>query len=318
MTITILRREIDSGSRGSPATDFPPTPLDLIALTPLTERTSGSPDVIIGLIDGPVLMDHPDLATAHVREIPADASGFCTHAGSAACVHGTFVAGILAAKRGTAAPAICPGCSLLVRPIFAEATPATGEMPRATAAELAQAILDCLDAGARIINISAALRPGRITNEHALTAALNQAVQRHVIVIAAAGNHRTVGGTAITAHPSVIPVVSCDQRGRPSDQSNLSSSIGRRGLSAPGDRITSLGVDGNTLTLSGTSTAVPFVTGTVALLWSEFPDASVVAIKLAVTRPDFGRRNTVVPPLLDASRSYAALLTTTRKGRELS
>ena len=40
---------------------------------------------------------------------------------SAACVHGTFVAGILSAKRGSAAPAVCPDCTLLVNPVFSEA-----------------------------------------------------------------------------------------------------------------------------------------------------------------------------------------------------
>jgi hypothetical protein len=34
-------------------------PLDLVKLTALMERTSGSPEVTIGLIDGPVAMNHP-------------------------------------------------------------------------------------------------------------------------------------------------------------------------------------------------------------------------------------------------------------------
>ena len=45
----------------------------------------------------------------------------------------------------------------------------------------------------------------------------------------------------------------------------LGSSIGRRGLSAPGDAITSLSAAGPPLTLGGTSVAAPFVTGTIAL-----------------------------------------------------
>ena len=57
--------------------------LDLVNLTALTERTSGSPDVTIGLVDGPV------------------------------------------------APAICPDCTLLLRPIFAETTSGREQMPSA-------------------------------------------------------------------------------------------------------------------------------------------------------------------------------------------
>ena len=291
------------------------TPLDLVRLTALTNHTTGTPDVIIGLIDGPVAMNRPELTSEHVREIPGNVRGACTQANSMACLHGTFVAGILSAKRGSVAPAICPNCTLLVRPIFAETRTANGEMPNATPEELARAILECTDAGARVLNISAALAQPSIKNERALEEALDQAARRGVIVIVAAGNQGTLGSTAITCHPWVIPVVGYDQQGRPMNHSNLGSSIGRRGLGAPGDGITSLGAEGEPLTLGGTSAAAPFVTGAVALLWSEFPNASAAAIKLAITQPTSRRRNTVVPPLLDAWMSYQSLVTTNAKRR---
>ena len=144
-------------------------------------------------------------------------------------------------------------------------------MPSATPQELAAAIIECIDAGARVINLSLALAQPSTKGEQSLEEALNQAVRRGVIVVAAAGNQGTLGSSAITRHPWVIPVVACDVRGRPMNESNLGSSIGRRGLSAPGDGITSLGAEGQPLTLGGTSVAVPFVTGAIALLWSEFP-----------------------------------------------
>ena len=92
------------------------------------------------------------------------------------------------------------------------------------------------------------------------------------------------------------------------NESNLGSSIGRRGLAAPGDGITSLGSGGPPLTLGGTSVAVPFVSGTIALLWSEFAHATAVQIKLAVTGASTARRPSVVPPLLDAANAYQILL----------
>ena len=45
-------------------------PLELVRLTALMEATSGSPEVKVGLIDGPVVTQHPDLASEHLREIP--------------------------------------------------------------------------------------------------------------------------------------------------------------------------------------------------------------------------------------------------------
>jgi subtilisin family serine protease len=249
-------------------------------------------------------MNDPELASQHIREIPGNRSGTCTQANSTACLHGTFVTGILSAKRGSVAPAICPNCTLLVRPIFAETVASNGEMPSAMPEELAQAILDCIDAGARVLNISAALAQPSVKSERALGEALDQAAKRGVIVIVAAGNQGTLGSTAITCHPWVIPVVGYDLQGRPMNHSNLGSSIGRRGLGAPGDRITSIGANGNALTLGGTSAAAPFVTGAIALLWSEFPTATATEIKLAATQAYIPRRTTVVPPLLDAWAAY--------------
>jgi subtilisin family serine protease len=283
-------------------------PLDLVKLPALMQRTSGSPDLKIGLIDGPVVTQHPDLAGEHLREVPGKNGSACTQANSSACLHGTFVAGILAAKRGSGAPGICPNCIVLVRPIFAETKKATNEeTPSATPAELAQAILDCMDAGARVLNVSAAIAQPSIKHERTLEEALDQASKRGVILVVAAGNQGALGGTVITRHPWVIPVVGYDLQGKPMNHSNLGRSIGRRGLGAPGDRVTSLGAHGKPLTLGGTSAAAPFVTGAVALLWSEFPTATATEIRLAATQAHIPRRPTVVPRLLDAWAAYQAM-----------
>ncbi|MCI0353505.1 MAG: S8 family serine peptidase [Beijerinckiaceae bacterium] len=283
-------------------------PLDLVRLTALMERAQGRAEIVIGLIDGPVVLSHPDLAAGRLREMPGKLGSACARSDSAACQHGTFVAGILSARRGSPAPAICPGCTLLVRPIFSEATPANGDMPSAKPEELAAAILACLEAGAHVLNISAAIAQPSSKSERALQEALDEAAKRGVIVVAAAGNQGTLGGTAITSHPWVIPIAAYDLAGRPLGQSNLGISIGRRGLGAPGDRITSLGANGKPVTLGGTSAAAPFVTGAVALLWSENLGVTAGAMKLAVTQAGSRRRTSVVPPLLDAWGAYQSLL----------
>jgi subtilisin family serine protease len=279
------------------------------------ERATGSPEVKIGLIDGPVVTQHPDLAGERLHEIPGKNGATCTQANSTACLHGTFVAGILSAKRNSPAPAICPDCTLLIRPLFGETTSGREHMPSATPQELAAAIIECIDAGARVINLSLALAQPSIKGEQALEEALNQAIRRGVIMVAAAGNQGTLGSSAITRHPWVIPVVACDLAGRPMNESNLGGSIGRRGLTAPGDGITSLGAEGQPLTLGGTSVAAHFVTGTIALLWSEFPTASAGQIKLAVTQAGAPRRASVVPPLLDAMAAFQALSTANERRR---
>jgi subtilisin family serine protease len=158
--------------------------------------------------------------------------------------------------------------------------------------------------------MSAALAQPSTKAERSLEEALDQAARRGAIVVAASGNQGTLGSSAITRHPGVIPVAAFDQRGRPLDSTNLGNSLGRRGLGAPGEEVTSLGTDGKPYTFAGTSAAAPFVTGAIALLWSEFPAATAVDVRIAVTQASSPtRRATVVPPLLDAWAAYLLLKT---------
>lgn len=280
--------------------------LEVAGLTALMGVTAGVPEAMVGLIDGPVAADHPDLAAENIRRLSPSTNG-TTELNGAATAHGTYVAGILAARRGSRAPAICPGCTLLVRPIFVETASDDIEMPSATPDEVADAIAECVEAGARVLNLSVAVASPSPNKEQKLEEALSYAARRGAIVVAAAGNQGTIGSSAITRHVWVIPVAACDRRGQPIGSSNLGSSIGRRGLRAPGEDVTSLGARGEPVTSGGTSAAAPFVTGTVALLWSAFPTAGATEIKRAITRASTAARKTIVPPLLNAWAAYQAM-----------
>ena len=163
-----------------------------------------------------------------------------------------------------------------------------------------------IGAGARIINLSVGLMAPPLRAERGLEQALQEAARRGAVVVAAAGNQGVVGGSAITRHPWVIPVVACDRQGRALAASNLGASIGRYGVAAPGHDITSLAAAGGYAKFSGTSAAVPFVSGTVALLWSLFPGASATRLRLAIMAGP-ARRRSVAPPLLDAWAAYQTL-----------
>jgi subtilisin family serine protease len=282
--------------------------LSLVGLPPLMALGTGSARVPIGLVDGPVALDHPDLAGGNIREVRPGAGSACARRESVACRHGTFVAGILVAMRRSRAPAICPDCPLLVRPICSAGATAKALIPSATPEALAAAIIDCVDAGARIVNASAALEQlPTARGERELEWALDHAAARGVIVVAASGNQGQVGSTTITRHPAVIAASACDLFGRPIAASNHGRSIGLRGLRAPGEAVTSLGTAGDVVTSGGTSVAAPFVTGALALAWSRFPDATADQVRLAVMVAHSPRPAAVVPPLLDAWAIHAAL-----------
>ncbi|HEV7474199.1 MAG TPA: S8 family serine peptidase [Pyrinomonadaceae bacterium] len=312
-----LRRQFMPSGVSSKTAPRSNTPLDLVNLTPLMELSRGRGQTMIALIDGPVATGHPDLSEANIRELPGRLPGTCDQTRSFACMHGTFVAGILIARRGSLAPAICPDTTLLVRPIFAETSATNAPMPSATPKELATAIFDCVEAGAHIINLSAALVQPSSKGERRLEEALDYSARRGVIVVAAAGNQGTVGSSVITRHSWVIPVIACNSLGRPLSYSNLGNSIGRRGLSAPGENITSLVANGKQLTFGGTSAAAPFVTGAIALMWSEFPNATAAQVKFSIMRSTVGGSATVVPRLLNAWSAYQAMATTHARGGAL-
>jgi subtilisin family serine protease len=217
------------------------------------------------------------------------------------------VAGILSSKRGSRAPAICPECTLLVRPIFPELTRGGERWPGTSAQELAEAIVEAVKAGARVLNLSVDLLAPSSSGERRLCEALNYAASTGAIAVVAAGNQSLIGSSALTRHPWVIPVIACRESGEPLTISNLGASMGANGLRAPGENVTSIGTDGAAGTFSGTSAAAPFVSGTAALLWSLFPKASATAIKMALTRFQTRRPLTLVPPLLDAWAAYRNL-----------
>lgn len=278
----------------------------LINLGFLTNRT-GSEKIRIGLIDGPVMINHPLLSNKNIVEIGINPHTNCIKTDSMACSHGTFIAGILKAKKKLGAPALCPDCTLLIRPVFNEnQISQDSSIPYTNPKNLSKAIIDCVNANVNIINLSLALTNPSVNPEYELDNAFHYAAKRNVLIIAAAGNQGKVGSTAITRHPWVIPVIACNNHGQFLQFSNLGNSIGRRGLTAPGENIESLGtLNNNTIRFSGTSVAAPFVTGIIALLWSEFPELSASEIKRAINILNTGK--SLIPPIVNAMSSYKYL-----------
>lgn len=288
--------------------------LDLVKLTPLMARTPGRAEIAVGLVDGPVALDHRELVRERIRDIPGGPTGSCSRPDTSACSHGTFTAGILSARRGSSAPGLCPGCTLLLRPIFTDSALNQLGVASATADELASAIVDTVSAGARVLNLSLALVHSSSAGERQLQEALSYALHRGALVVVAAGNEGTMGSSVMTRHPWVIPVGACDLHGRPLTQSNFGPTIGMRGLLAPGQEVTSLGSGGGAVRAGGTSVAAPFVTGAVALLWSEFPHATANEIRVAVTHATAWRRPTIVPPLLNAWAAFRYMMAPQERG----
>jgi subtilisin family serine protease len=269
--------------------------IELARLDGLMQRTAGRADVRVGLVDGMVNSSHPLLTDARIEStVPGRPS--CDLRSGVGCAHGSFLAGLLVGQGG-----ICPGVTLVSRPVFRDAAPAPS-VPSATPDTVAEAIFGLVEAGASAINVSAGIASGGLRRFPALDDACDFARDRGVAIVAASGNQGRVGATALFGHEWVIPVASCLENGAADFRSNVGPTVGRRGLRAPGFGIAWGGIE-----MRGTSVAAVFVTGTLALLRSMLPGRTAYQLRSALLLEP-RRSVTVTPPLLDAAASFERLM----------
>jgi subtilisin family serine protease len=291
-------------------------PLSQIRLRSIMDISSGSPEIKIGLVDGPLDYTHIAFQGSRITAVKESQLAACKNASSIACRHCTFVAGILFARRGTSAPAICPDCTLILRPVFMDEKRSTHSkggkdiiFPSTVPDELSNAIVEVVDAGARMINLSLGLSTSTLMTYPTLQEAYGYARKHGTIIVAASGNQGNIGGVSLLNNQWVIPVSACDHNGRLEPRSNFGPSIGQRGVMAPGVNIISTSSGGGYVQMSGTSFATPFVTGALALLWSIFPKARTTELIRAI-RPavfSYGRKS-IIPPLVDIEAAYHTLM----------
>ena len=227
-------------------------------------------------------------------------NGSCAVDPSSACNHGTFVMGLLGARRDALIPGLCPECRLLHVPLFIDEN-----SPSASVVELANAIRVAVAAGARLINLSLAILDDNSQNDPDLAATLDYAEANSAVVLVAAGNQGRLAMGQLLSHPVTVPVVAVDGTGLLLPDCNFGPSISRRGIAAYGYEVRGYAPGGGTAVMSGTSVATAVATGTLALLWSERPNVEGAQIRAAVAR--LAPRNGPIPPMLDRDTFFAAL-----------
>lgn len=275
----------------------PDAALHATGLMDLMRLSSGRPAISVALVDGPVATDHPDLAGRRFINL----AGTATPGASEARDHGTFIAGMLAARDAPPIRGICPDCTFLLHPLFG------AEGSRAGVNELAQAIVQAVKAGANVINLSLGIECESNPDQGVLTEALHFATARGTLVVAAAGNQARVGRSMSTGSDATIIVSGADLQGKPAEGTNLSAS-GALGIAAPAAAV-GLSPASGPVAMAGTSVATVFVTGTIALLRSVFPQAGLGELRRAVTGWP-GRPRSLAPPLLDAMTAFKRLAAT--------
>ena len=205
-----------------------------------------APKITVAVIDSGICANHPDLAGRiepgwdflDNDAVPQDDFG-----------HGCSVAGIIAANinDGIGIAGVAPNAQIM--PLRVLNSSGVGSY-----SNVAAAIVYAADNDASIINLSL----GGVNPSTTLENAVNYAVAKGVIVVAAAGNNGMEGVLFPAAYPDVIAVGSVDPDLQHSSFSNFGSKID---VWAPGRDILTTRADGSYSLVSGTSFAVPYVTG---------------------------------------------------------
>ncbi len=189
--------------------------------------------------------------------------------------HGTPITGIIAAKHNTiGVPGICPNCRIL--PIKASYLEHLVEKTKSispytegtsTTGTISSAIEYAAKNGADVVNLSMSTP----SNSTVLRESVNEAYEKYNCIIIAPGDNEDEEDEAYpAAYDNVIGVtaVKVDSQNRVLKRTNAQYGTWID-VVAPGDNIFSLTLESNSIkAYSGTSLAVPFVTGLAALVRS--------------------------------------------------
>jgi subtilisin family serine protease len=255
------------------------------------ERTHGSSDLVVAVLDTGVDAAHPDLAGAVRAGFNIGAGNRDTHDRDG---HGTAVAGIIAARTNNheGVAGICWACSILPVKVL-------GDDGRGSMDDLALGIVRAVDAGARVINMSLGGPVGSATLDQAIA----YATAKNAVLVAAAGNDGTSVPFYPAANPEVISVAATDESDQLYSWSNFG---GWARLAAPGCN-PGPAPSGGYVMFCGTSSATPVVSGLIALALSLEPNAEVPAIVHAVTETAKPIGAVLARGRIDAAASLAAL-----------
>jgi cyanobactin maturation PatA/PatG family protease len=243
------------------------TATDVAAIPGLPElwaQTFGDPRICIAVLDGPVDLTHRSLAGANLSQIETLASGVTVS--GPATEHGTQVASVVFGQHDGPVKGIAPRCRGLIAPIF---TDVVGDSPvPCSQLDLARALLQVLQAGANIINVSGGQFSPSGTAHPILADAVKACARGGVLIVAAAGNQGCDCLHIPGALPFVLAVGAMNAQGEPLPFSNWGGVYQSQGILAPGENILGAVPGGETTRGSGTSFATPIVTGVAALLLS--------------------------------------------------
>lgn len=253
----------------------------------------------IAVIDSGVMVDHPDLQE---NMLPGACYTDTTGEVTDNYGHGTFAAGMIAAGlNGIGTVGAAPQAKIVPLKCFEEKS---GKL-----SYLVSAIRDAVDVyGCKIINMSL----GTTTNSELLEEAVNYALGKGCILVAAVGNDGNAVLNYPAAYDGVIGVGSVDSTKAVSAFSQRNGSVM---LVAPGEKVVSTYNNGGYAAWSGTSFAAPLASAAAAVLlgFDDTLESAEMASLLKTYAEDLGDAGYDTSygyGLLDLGRCVRALMKT--------
>ena len=221
-------------------------------LSALWQKTMGDPAINIAVLDGTVALNHPCFKGANLQTIKTIAS---SREGGVSSHHGTHVTSVLFAQANSGVEGVAPNCRGTIIPIFSELP--DGKIISTSQLDLARAIIEAINQGAQIINISGGKLDTTGEPEGQLAKAIEQCVKQKVLIVAAAGNDGCACLHVPAASPVNLAVGAMNATGEPLEFSNWGEAYQVQGLLALGENIVGAKPDGGVSTRTGTSFATP-------------------------------------------------------------
>ncbi len=238
--------------------------MEILGLKKLWDVTLGDPRVCIAVLDGPVDLSHPSLATANLTQFETLVSISANR--GPALAHGTHITSVIFGQHDGSIKGVAPGCRGLIVPIFNDGI--DGSIAPCSQLDLARAITQAVQEGANIINISGGALSSSATAHPILADVVKNCADNNVLIVAAVGNDGCDCLNVPGALPSVLAVGAMNAEGQPLDFSNWGERYQNQGILALGENVLGAKPGGGAIVYSGTSYATPFVSGIVALLLS--------------------------------------------------
>jgi hypothetical protein len=224
----------------------------------------GDPAVGIAILDGPVDLGHPSLRGADLRSLETLVSPAVD--GGPASRHGTHVASLIFGQPQGPLKGVAPRCRGVILPIFGSADPVAPLS--CSQVDLARAILQAVQQGVRLINVSSGQFSPSGAAHPLLAGAVAECARQGILIVAAVGNEGCECLHVPAALEAVLAVGAMDGRGEPLASSNWGGPYQRQGILAPGQDLPGAQPGGGVVRQSGTSFATALVTGVAALLLS--------------------------------------------------